>query len=501
MPDRAVIWLCVSTDEQADPKRTSLDTQLDACKRACDTAGDLIVGVLRPPSEEGFSRFYSRLDQMIAAYPPYRQLVELIDSEAVTKVVALRYDRLWRTAALATQLSALAEEHDVWLFSVEEPTSREGWTQNAWLRMIHSVQPEEAVRRLAADRRRGMAGRAERGLPVASTRPYGYLLVGRGKDRRLEPCPDERPVVELIMRLRAAGHGSDWISKALQAAGIPAPRGNGWTRKAIRYICANPVYAGYIRARLWPRRPKAPRRGPPEVHLGRGRHEPLISDELWAAVERVNEMHRRDYARRDRPCHLLTGLCRCGLCGSPMSYHRYPTSQAYFLVCSRNKTLGGCTHNGHSERALRAYLTQWLAEALRDPERWARTLDSADSQQERLQRVASLEQEIAGLELRCANLLAGLELVADTAGRAALIDRYEALLARREQLVDELSALRQIGVGIDAARRRFLAWEHVAEDLPQWTDAQLRPLLLQLIHRIVLRRGEEPEIVVAGTAR
>jgi len=497
-PNRTVVWLCVSTDEQASPNRTSLDTQLSTCR--AHTADDIIAAVLRPPTEEGFSRFYGSVDQMCAAYPPYKQLVELIVSRTVTRAVALNYSRYWRTDALATQLIAIAEEADVWLYSCEEPYSRETWMQNPWLRMVHAVSAEEAVRKLARDRRRGLAGRAERGLPVQSTRPYGYRLLGRGKDRQLLSLDDERPHLATLMEWRALGWGASRALRELERRGIPGKDGRPWTRKAIWLIWHNPTYAGYSQVRLWPRRPKTPRRGEPIIHTGKGKHEPLISEELWQAVQRVNEVQARDYARGDGETHLFTGLCRCGYCGKAMRYRVYPTRRTRGLCCNGYDKSGGkeCRHNGYPEQRLRRLVVAKLKAMLADPEAWAASAEEADQADERQRHIDALEREIAGIDSRRRNLLEAVETAAGSADRSQFLERYDALGERRAQCAAELQRLRQAGVWIRSARERLVSWQEAAEHLEAWSDGELRSRLLQLIDHIELRHGEPPVIVLAG---
>jgi len=496
-PDRTLIWTCVSQDEQASPNRTSIETQLQTC--LAHTAGDVVVAVLQPPDEEGFSRFYSRIDQMCAAYAPYRQMVEAIESRACTKVVAYRYDRLWRTAALATQLTAIAEEADVWLYSCDEPYSRETWMHNPWLRMIHSVQPEEAVRKLASDRRRGLAGRADRGLPVQSTRPYGIRIVGRGKDRELVPVDDERGHLLTLMEWRALGWGASRALRELERRGIRGRDGRPWTRRAIMYIWHNPTYAGYTQVRLWPRRPKTPRRGEPIVHVGKGKHEPLISEELWAAVQRVNESRARDYARGDGEPHLFTGLCRCGYCGQSMTYAAHTgAGRLYGLACGNYIRTGGraCRHNGHSEARLREDVLDWLRQAMDDPEAWARAQEEPGQGDERGRHIEALEREVAGIDARRGNLIEAVETAATGADRSRFLERYDGLGERRAQCEAELQRLRDAGQWVRQARERLVTWQEAAASLDVWPDGELRSRLLQLIDHIVLSREHPPVIIL-----
>lgn len=493
--DRVALWAVVSSDEQNNPNCTSVQMQLERGRHDAERAGDLVVAVLQPADETGCSRFYDTIEHMCRAYPPYRRLVELITTRAVTKVVALNYSRYWRASTLATQLIALAEQHGVWLYSVEEPYDRAIWQDNAWLQMIHITMPEVQIRKLASDRRNGMQKRAERGLPVCSIAPLGYRMEGRGKDRQLMPDDRKRATIVLLMEWRAAGWGCSRAERESARLGLTGANGQPLSASAIYRIWHNPTYAGYIQSRIWPRRPKTPRRGRPIVVTGRGKHEPLISEELWQKVQRVNASQASDYALAGRPPHLFTGLTRCGVCGTRMRYHRHCDSPLrHSLACTDWQHC----NNGCSVRWLRRSILAWLREALADPDAWLRSQEDADGATEHEQRRAALNAEVASIERKRANLLAAIEDAPTGADRTLFVERYDALNLRHAQCTAELAGLERQDTRTRSIRERLITWGEAADRLDTWPDAELRSCLLQLVDHIVIVRGQPPRIVLAS---
>lgn len=507
-PELVALWSAVSDEEQAQPGLPSLDEQERMGREHALTCGDRIVRVLRA---EGFSRFEDFLPRMMEVCPVYAEMVDLIERQAITKVICSRYDRLWRTPALQAQLCALADSRDVWLFSLQQPIQRGAEQTAMWVRAISGLTAEQEVRNIVDNLRRGLRGRVHAGKTVAhSQRPYGYRIVGSGRDRALELVPEERFAVEWVMRRRAEGAGYLTIAAELNQMGYRNPKHPDglWTLHLVRYMVHNPVYAGYVRMIEYPRRPKAPRREK-VVHIEKGLHEPIISEALWQQVQRINNSRARDYTYHGRPCHLLTGLVRCGLCGDAMIY-RPMSGGGYYLDCARYRRYRGprselrplsCERfNGYSVRVAHRYVLDWLKGVLDDPAAWARACRGSDGQTERERRIAAIDAEIAGISMRRTNLLESIEMARSREDREALLRRYEdwgRVLAERQAEREELIA---IDARIDATEHMLLSYRDLASRLEEMPVAKLRPVLRQLIDRIVLIQGEPPTIYLAGHA-
>ena len=500
--ERVAIWCAVSSEEQADPDLPSLDEQERIGRQHAEHEGDVVVQVLRA---EGFSRFQDSLVRMAETCKDYRQLVHLIETDAVTKIICHFYHRLWRTPGLQGQFCALAANHDVWIYCATEPVGRGADQTAMWIQGISGIRAEQEIRDLVERRRMGMRGRARAGKVVTTRRPYGYLLEGHDRDRHLVICEEERPWVVRIMEWCAQGDGCTRIATRLNEMGCrnPShPRGI-WLPRTIAIICDNPCYAGYVRFREWPRRPKAPKRGRPIVHIHKGEHEPLISEELWQAVQRQRQARRRDYAKKGSPPGLFTGLLRCAFCGDAMVLRR---SRGIY-VCGSYRRYGGpksarkplsCRQNPYPADVLREYAINFLRQALDDPEAWARTLEAPDEAEAREREIAGLEREMAGIRLRRTNLLDAIETASDGQDRDEFVRRYDLWTHKLDALEAQVRELREAGQRIKRTTRVLMSWSEVADEIAGWSDERLRPVLRQLIHTITLERGKPPVIRLLG---
>lgn len=178
-------------------------------------------------------------------------------------------------------------------------------------------------------------------LPASGSIPYGYLRDAAGNTFAIDPAA--APVVREIFELRAGGMAFHAIAKHLTAKGLPSPgrlrylRGLSkdrrfasaeWTRGIVRKITGDPVYLGNrVHGKLKRDRlgeEKTPR-DKSEWKILSGSHPAIVTNELFAAVQAVNEAERRRweaYAEHAKPeldyRDLLREKVFCGDCGARM---------------------------------------------------------------------------------------------------------------------------------------------------------------------------------------
>jgi hypothetical protein len=151
----------------------------------------------------------------------------------------------------------------------------------------------------------------------------------------LEVVPDEAAVVRRMFEDYVRGKSQAEIARELNAFGTGTVRGAAWSQSRVGQTLRNPLYRGVVRygADLFP-----------------GRHEAIVSHELWREVEKLRAaaMRHREKAGGRPPTgnHLLTGgLLRCS-CGAAMRARTEPKSygtwEAY-LCDGRHSGRTSCT--------------------------------------------------------------------------------------------------------------------------------------------------------------
>lgn len=175
---------------------------------------------------------------------------------------------------------------------------------------------------------RGRLASVQEGKFIGSRPPYGYQKVKLEQEKgyTLSPDPDTAPAVQLAFEMYAAGSGCQLIAKELNRLGYKTASGNPWEPPYLRLILINPVYAGYIRwgARKERKTVDGKKRieFDPDCPLVKGRHEPLVPEELFDSAQQVRK--NGQVTRKKAGSHLsnpLAGLIVCGECGHIMQRH------------------------------------------------------------------------------------------------------------------------------------------------------------------------------------
>ncbi len=223
---------------------------------------------------------------------------------------------------------------------------------------------------------RGRIASATEGLwqgPV----PFGYrrVKIQRGKGWTLEPDPEQAPLVEMIYTMYAVDLvGGAKIAARLNALGSRTPRGNDWTADTVVSLVQNPVYKGLVR---WNDRVSVTRMvdGVPVTRrekcatpiLSTGKHQPLVTPELWEAAQRSRRSHDLTRNHCFAPVrNPLAGLVFCGECGRAMvrkDNGNARGSQYDMLKCPRPGCPTTATALSIVESAVLDTLTSWEADA------------------------------------------------------------------------------------------------------------------------------------------
>ncbi len=239
---------------------------------------------------------------------------------------------------------------------------------------------------LAQKTRRGLAGRVRAGRSAGGL-CYGYAVAHEpGRDgpvrggRRIVAA--EAAIVRRIFTAFAGGSSPKAIAKALNAEGIPGPRGELWRDTTIRGhrqrgtgLLNNELYIGrlvwnrlrYVKDPTTGKRVSRPNDAA-ELVVVEVPELRIVADELWQAVKaRQAQLEQAPTAQkikasrfweRRRPQHLLSGLLVCGCCGGG-----YASIGRDYLACANARKLGTC---GHRTGLRRAEVEDLILDLLRD---------------------------------------------------------------------------------------------------------------------------------------
>lgn len=397
---RAGIYARISKDRQGT--RLGVDRQIEDCEQLAATRGWTVAQTYVDNDVSATS---------LKPRPQYQQMLRDIEAGAVQALVVWSLDRLYRRPLDLEGLIPLVERHGVALATVggDVDLSTRGGLLHA--RIMGAVAADEV--RAKSDRvKRQQRQAAEQGRWLGGTRPFGFEADG------LTLRHDEAEVTRNAARDVLAGVSLAEVFRGMNAAGVTTTRGLPWGYTQLRQMLLRPRNAGIITHE--------------GVEVARLPGDPILSEDVWAAVCEVLRDPRRRTSQSNTGRWLLAGLARCGADGCGQ------TVKSATVAASRNtgrtRPVYRCRTGGHFARAadlcdeqVHALMVQWLA----DPERLRELVPAAgreDSSED-------LRSEAAALRRRRAALADNLDVDEVTMAR-----RDRALRERLEALESQLTA-------------------------------------------------------------
>jgi site-specific DNA recombinase len=474
------------SSDQQNP--ASVDDQLTRLRGYLDRSGESTDGV-RVFSDSAVS------GSMWKSRPGIQQLLYAVKRKEISCVYAEAVDRISRDPGDLAEFKKILAFYDTSFVSVSEGLKLDGSANAGTLFMLRSFTAEQSVAATADKAQRGLRANAE-ARRTTGGRTYGYARTKIGESRKGTAIRqndidrEQAAVVVQIFTMYATGLGYSAIAAALNAQGTPPPQrargaGGGWVSSCVREMLRNPRYIGdwSFGKREWARDPETRKRvvrrlrdvNDPAHPADRERlveaHFPelaIVEPELWERVQARVETHTERFARREvsdrKSSYLLSGLLRCGVCGSQMAIAG-GTIPRY--RCSANAKRGTCSNSlSVREPELREGIVASIAKVFSAPESVAAWEDRARKY---------LQAEAAGADSRLAAIKGEL---AELDARISLNDdRLKKLYLRwadgeggdtLEQLVKEL----RTGLEIDRAKVSALNAEASAGEVGRMPTAE-----------------------------
>lgn len=211
----------------------------------------------------------------------------------------------------------LRKKLDIDVISVSEPLIEGPFGQLIeriieWSDEYYSINLGEEVKR-------GMTEKAKRGETQTSP-AYGYI---KKPGEELQIYEDEAKNVRYIFDAYLTGSTPFAIARRLNDIGARTKRGNRFDNRQIEYILNNPIYKGYVR---WTPQKTVSRRiyDDPNTIIVKSTHEQIISEDIWNKVHEKYIAGKAYKTRKSRPAdtkkHYLSGILKCGSCGSTLVY-------------------------------------------------------------------------------------------------------------------------------------------------------------------------------------
>ncbi len=298
--------------------------------------------------------------------PGFQKMIEEVENDRVSTVIVKDLSRFSRNSAMAGMyINITFAEHGVRFIAINDnydtidPNSIDADFAGLrnWFNEFYARDTSRKIR--AVNKSKG-----ERGIPLTTNIPYGYV---KDPEDRTNWLVDEEAaqVVKRIFNLCMEGRGPKQIAQVLKEEKILAPNAYrrkeglnvpgmesadqyGWNPTVVANILERREYTGctvnfktYTNS-IWDKK----KRDNPEENwaIFEGTHPAIIEPEVW---EKVQEIRRQRHRRtRTGKSSMFSGLIYCADCGAKMYYctsNKYEKRQDHF-VCSRYRdTAGSCT--------------------------------------------------------------------------------------------------------------------------------------------------------------
>lgn len=222
MSEAAIGYVRVSTEEQAKTG-ISLDAQEDRIRAYCAMAGLDLVEIIRDEGVSGAKPIDKR---------PGGPGLQGAIRRGVRHVVALKLDRMFRTALEALTTAETWERQAVALHLVDQggtSINSGGAMGRFFFTMLAAVA--EMERNMIRERTAAALAHLKAEGKRAGTVPFGFRLAGDGPE--LAEDPAEQAALSVLRELKAAGFSLREIAAELNRQGFTTRRGTSWRHQYV----------------------------------------------------------------------------------------------------------------------------------------------------------------------------------------------------------------------------------------------------------------------------
>jgi DNA invertase Pin-like site-specific DNA recombinase len=512
---RALLWLAVSTEAQAEDEKLSLPEQERAAKAVCEQYGWQIVEILQVP---GHSRRYIDIHELAEdaaqrGIDAFKRLLKHFKNRDFDVLICRDADRFARTQSLHAYIVESVIDIGARIYSLAD-----GWVDENNFRMFISMsgyRAAGAVDALVKARSVAMDAYAQRGIPTSSVVVESHKVVrdpNTGRIVGIELDESKRQLWLDLATLLLEGVAFNNLEEEMyNRFGHTNKRGEQWHRNKFIKLLYTPAFWGHsarhhrvkkagekqYRVGLWTFEPGHPI--PEGVQIYYHTHEPVYKDELAQQVKA--ELARRSEVihGRSRPqnTYRFRGLFICADCGYTMALWR--KNKWHGLGCVSKYYQTGLRPSCDSRRLLpgkkaQQYIDRRLREMIESQRPDFFTLDGA-------QKLTSIEQEISEVHTeinkteRRAQRLIQQRADADDALQDLYLKEIQQVTRQLKSLKRRLAELQeQVQYSTNELQRQ--AFEEInamsVDHFWQLEDRQINQFLLRLLgnRRFVVRNGE-----------
>lgn len=512
-PLRAVIYARVSTQEQAQ-KKTSIPDQIEITKKVITNKNWKYIGEYK---DEGISGHLTEERNGL------QSMLRDAREHKFDVIVVKDHDRFARNKDAAAIIRQELKELGIQVYAINTPVEPKILSEydpdeddlGTMVETISDMKSDLERKQIARRMKMGKMAKAKAGK-IPNKTPYGYRVIrnveGTKLKREIVVVEEEAPRVKFIFKEYARGLGDRKIAIEMNKRGWKSPKGVQWSISAVRYILANPTYTGkvwwgwrhaeYRKTKEWRRRGKL-------GYIGRGDHQSIIDENLFALVQEIRA-GRVKTARggSERSFGLFTGIAKCIRCGSGVGYQKrfhgrskknpkWKDTITFEYICTGYKYKGICSQRVMSAAKLEGEVLDHVKNLYAHPKVQERIIYDGKNQDE-----TDREKEIARLDREIALEPNKMQRHHESFERGIVqIEEYEANITRiREETAknrtekERLASLSSLTAQKSAAIQKLIASFKDFDKLWNAMELDERKMILRSIIREIRAGNEQVEI-------
>ena len=318
----------------------------------------------------------------------FNEMVTYFKAHPSVRVILVeKTDRLYRNFRDLVTVDELAVE--IHLVKEGVVLSSGSRSSEKFMHGIKVLMAKNYIDNLSEESRKGMQEKAEQGIWPTKA-PLGYRNVAGPEGKKdIAVDPEVAPIVGKLFEWYATGqYALKEVARKAREAGFSYRRtGASVPTSAVHSILRNRLYTGQFK---W------------NGKLIQGRHQPLVSVELWERVQGVLDGRNASKAKRSKHDFAFSGLITCATCGCSIvgeikkQRYVYYHCTGYTDKCQDNS--GTCRRRHVREEALEQKFTELLGQLQFDDEvlEWVREslhASHADERREHEDAIRRLQSE------------------------------------------------------------------------------------------------------------
>jgi site-specific DNA recombinase len=448
-PMRCGIYTRVSTDTQSEVEFNSCESQKEQILTYVKSQNDLEV--VKVYTDAGYTG--SNLNR-----PALQNLLNDITLGKIDCVLVYKVDRLTRLPKDFYYLIEYFEKYGVSFIS----TTQRFDTSTATGRLIRNIMLDFAQfeREMTVERTKDkMYQRAGKGLWNGGIPPYGYIK----SDKKLIIDEKEvkciKDIYDVFLQTQSLAETRRYINGKYETRS-----GKDFAKSTIFDMLRNPVYMGKIRY---------------GEKVYDGEHEPIIPEAKYLKVQTLLKVHVPKLETKIDRDYLLTGLIRCGECGSIMTptYTKKNRGEGeskytYYYRCTKTyqHNWNACSIRSVNAEKVENYVIDRLKDFSRDRGLIEGCIEKINTDEEG--RISELDEKKKQIEKGLQKVEAQINHIVDVLAEGG--ERFSVVKAKLEELENRkkvlLADLNEIKMRIENENLTKYDSELVIKNLQDFSD-------------------------------